>query len=156
MPQYIIREIKNDELLLLEPFLYEAIYQAEKNTLLYSVIYKPEIYVYIENFNEIDDLCLVVEVDNLVIGAAWARIVNGFGSVDENTPELVIAILEDYRNQGVGTTLMQEMLQSLYLNGYKQVSLSVQKENYAFELYIKLGFEIIKETNDDYIMLYKF
>lgn len=156
MPQYIIREIKNDELLLLEGFLYEAIYQVEKNTLPYSVIYKPEIYVYIENFNELDDLCLVVEVDSLVIGAAWARIVDGFGSVDEYTHELVIAILDDYRNQGVGTTLIQETLQSLHLNGYKQVSLSVEKENYAFELYIKLGFEIIKETNDDYIMLYKF
>ena len=39
--------------------------------------------------------------------------------------------------------------------GYKQASLSVQKINYAFHMYSKLGFVIIDENDEEYIMLYK-
>lgn len=37
--------------------------------------------------------------------------------------------------------------------GYKQVSLSVQKANYAVKMYLKLGFKTIKETEDEFVMV---
>ena len=50
---------------------------------------------------------------------------------------------------------MKRMLLELKKRGYKQVSLSVQKINYAFRMYSKLGFVIIDENDEAYIMLCK-
>jgi len=35
----------------------------------------------------------------------------------------------------------------------KKVSLSVQRENYAVGMYRKAGFEVWKETQDEYLMV---
>ena len=50
---------------------------------------------------------------------------------------------------------MKEMFSLLKSEGYQQVSLSVQKANYASKMYLKLGFEIIKTNEEDYIMICK-
>ena len=50
---------------------------------------------------------------------------------------------------------MQAMLTLLQTEGYKQVSLSVQKANYARKLYLKLGFQIVKTNEEDEIMVCK-
>ncbi|MBQ8079365.1 MAG: GNAT family N-acetyltransferase, partial [Oscillospiraceae bacterium] len=52
------------------------------------------------------------------------------------------------------TALMQSMLAVLKDAGYRQASLSVQKENYAARMYRKLGFRTIAETDEDYLMVY--
>ena len=51
--------------------------------------------------------------------------------------------------------MMKEMLSLLKAHGYKRVSLSVQKANYAAEMYRKIGFEIIRENGDEWIMLWR-
>lgn len=38
---------------------------------------------------------------------------------------------------------------------YKQASLSVQKTNYAVRMYRKIGFEIVDENDEEYIMICK-
>ena len=45
------------------------------------------------------------------------------------------------------------MLQFLREKGYKQASLSVQKANYAVRMYQKVGFEVIDENEEEYIMV---
>ena len=45
------------------------------------------------------------------------------------------------------------LLQLLREDGYMQVSLSVQKTNYAVRMYRKVGFEVLKETDEEYIMV---
>jgi ribosomal protein S18 acetylase RimI-like enzyme len=45
------------------------------------------------------------------------------------------------------------MIKHLQNNGYKQASLNVKKENYAVRLYKNMGFEIIGEGSEDYLML---
>ena len=67
-----------------------------------------------------------------------------------------ISLYKEYRHHGIGTALMKEMLSVLKQAGYQQASLSVQKENYAVKMYRNLGFEIIDENDEEYIMLYKF
>ena len=49
--------------------------------------------------------------------------------------------------------MMQKMIHFLKEKNYKQLSLSVQKENYAVSMYKKLGFLTIDENEEDYIML---
>ena len=61
--------------------------------------------------------------------------------------------MKEYRNYGIGTELMKKMLAELKACGHKQASLSVQKLNYAVKMYQKLGFQIIDENEEEYIMV---
>ena len=78
---------------------------------------------------------------------------NDYGHIDDESPSLSISVLEEYRGHGIGTKLLYEMLKRLKNDGYKRVSLSVQKENYAFKMYRKAGFEVFRENNEEYIMV---
>lgn len=152
---YLIRNIEKNEYKLLDDFLYEAIFiptGVEKPNR--DIIYKDELQVYIKNFGcNKGDYCLVAEVDNKVIGACWTRIMNDYGHIDNNTPSFAISIYEEYRGQGIGTKLMEKMLNILKLEGYKKASLAVQKMNYAVKMYKNVGFEIIDENDEEYIMI---
>lgn len=155
MNNYIIRKIKNDEYKILDDFLYEAIFIPEGvQKPPFSIIEKPELQVYIENFGKKDDYCLVAETENKIIGAVWVRIMDDYGHIDNNIPSLAISLYKDFRGQGIGTALLESMLSLLKSQGYEKVSLSVQKENYAYRMYLKAGFEVVGENNEEYIMLY--
>ena len=64
-----------------------------------------------------------------------------------------ISVLKEYRGLGIGSKLMKQILKALKEQGYKQVSLSVQKENYAVDMYKKVGFRILNENKEDCIMI---
>lgn len=154
-----VRELLPSEIYLLEDMLYEAIYQPDENNLIpRSVLTIPEVNAYIKDFGEkTNDYCLVADLDGEIVGAVWVRIISGeikgYGYMDDETPEFAISLFKKFRNQGIGTRLMEEMINYLRNAGYKQTSLSVQKENYAVKLYLKLGFKIISENDEDYTML---
>ena len=139
--------------------LYEAIYQPDEDSLIpRSVIDIPEVNVYIKDFGKWkDDYCLVADSDGDIVGAVWVRIISGeikgYGYVDNQTPEFAISLFKDYRNKGIGTQLMGRMIDYLRGKGYKQTSLNVKKENYAVKLYRKMGFVVIDESEEDYLML---
>lgn len=153
---YRIREIKESEYSVLPDFLYEAIFipgGTEKPPK--SIIEQPELQVYIADFGKTDDWCLVAEIKGKIAGAVWVRIMNDYGHIDDKTPSLAISLYEEYRSLGLGTALMRAMLQFLKDKGYKQTSLSVQKTNYAVKLYRKIGFEVVSENDEEYIMVCK-
>ena len=151
---YKIREIKESEYSVLSDFLHEAIFipkGMEKPPK--SIIEQPELQVYIEDFGKEDDWCFVAEIKEKIVGAAWVRIMNDYGHIDDETPSFAISLYEEYRNLGIGTALMGVMLQFLREKGYKQASLSEQKTNYAVRMYRKAGFEVINENEEEYIMV---
>lgn len=82
------------------------------------------------------------EVYCTVIGAVWTRIMNDYGHVDDDTPSFAISLYKEYRGQGIGTQLMEKMLELLRLQGYRKASLTVQKENYAVRLYEKVDLRL--------------
>lgn len=148
----IIREIKKEEYGLLDDFLYEAIYIPKGvNKPPRDITKVEELQVYIRDFGKKDDYCFVA-VSNKIVGAVWTRIMNDFGHIDNETPSLAISLYEEYRGKGIGTKLMEEILKVLKEKGYKAVSLAVWKENYAVNLYKKVGFEIIAENESEFIM----
>lgn len=152
--EYFIREMKPEEYYLLNDFLYEAIFIPEGEEIPpKDIIKKPELQVYVSDFGKKHDFALLAEVNQKVVGAIWCRIMNDYGHIDDNTPSLAVAVLKKYRKLGIGTELMHQMLLLLKKNGYQKVSLSVQKANYAVNLYLKSGFTIIHENADEYIML---
>ena len=154
--KYTIREMTAQEYPLLDDFLYEAIFVPEGvDPPSKSIITAPELQVYVKGFGvSKDDFALVAEVENKIIGAVWVRIMNDYGHIDDKTPSLAISLYKKYRGQGIGSSLIKEMLSLLQAHGYKHVSLSVQKANYATKLYQKIGFRIIKEIGDEWIMTY--
>ncbi|WP_434062949.1 N-acetyltransferase family protein [Faecalibaculum rodentium] len=118
--------MKPEEYPLLSDFLYEVIFIPEgMQKPDRTIIHQPELALYIEDFGQADDICLVADAGVTVAGAIWFRIMNDYGHVGEDTPSLAIALFEEYRNQGIGTVLMKAMLQRLKEAGYRQVSLSV-------------------------------
>lgn len=150
-----IREIKKQEYPLLDHFLYEAIFVPEGiEPPPKTIITTPELQVYVERFGELkDDLGLVAEVDGNIVGAVWVRIMNDYGHIDDETPSLAISLYKEYRGFGIGTAMMKEILALLKAQEYKRVSLSVQKANYAAKMYLKIGFEIVRENEEEYIMV---
>lgn len=154
--EYTIREIQKQEYPLLDNFLYEAIFIPEGiEPPPKSIISSPELQVYVEHFGESkDDWGLVAEVGGKIVGAVWVRIMNDYGHIDDETPSLAISLYKKYRGFGIGTAMMKEILTLLKSHRYSRVSLSVQKANYAAKMYLKIGFEIVKENEEEYIMVY--
>ena len=152
---YIIREILPEEYHLLESFLYEAIFVPEGMAAPpESIIEQPELQVYLTDFGKKkDDAGLVAKVGVKVVGAVWARIMDDYGHINDETPSLAISLFKEYRGLGIGTALVEEMLRVLKQRGYKQTSLAVQKANYAVDMYMKAGFEIVDENDEEYIMV---
>ena len=151
----MIREIRPEEFCLLTDFLYDAIFvppgeiPPDK-----SIIDKPELRVYTENFGGMkDDKCLVAYADGEIAGAVWCRIMDDYGHVDDETPSLALSVKKEYRRRGIGTALVREMLGLLRRSGYARVSLSVQKANFAVNMYTSLGFRIFSGNDREYIML---
>ncbi len=140
---------------MLEDFLYEAIFIPEGMEVPpRSVISLPELQTYIKDFGLLkDDFALVAEIEKQIVGAVWVRIINDYGHIDSSTPSLAISLYKDYRKHGIGIAMMKEMLNLLRNHGYKSVSLSVQKANYAAKMYQKLGFKIVNENKDEWIMI---
>ena len=155
---YKIREIKENEYPLLEDFLYEAIFIPEGvEPPPKSIVNEPELQVYIADFGtQTHDKALVAEIGNRVIGAVWVRIMNDYGHIDDRTPSFAISLYKEYRGRGIGTEMMKKMLAVLKTCGYKQASLAVQKANYAVKMYCDVGFEIVDENAEEYIMVKRF
>ena len=153
----LIRQIRQDETPLLNHFLYEAIFIPEGVAAPpQSIIENDDLQVYVRNFgHEPDDRCLVAECDGKIVGAVWTRIMHDYGHISDDTPSLAISLYKEYRNQGIGTELLERMIALLRDDGYSQVSLSVQKANYAVGMYRKAGFEVLQETDEELIMVCK-
>lgn len=101
-----IREIRDFEQPILENFLYEAIFQRDKNNLLpRDIINQPQLRIFIDDFGKPDDYCLVAELKQKIVGAVWTRIlcdeIKGFGNIDDKTPEFAISLYKEYRNRGI-------------------------------------------------------
>ena len=91
------------------------------------------------------------------VGAAWYRLFKenepGYGFVDEQTPELSIAVVPSRRGKGFGVELLEALLAQARREGYTQVSLSVEPDNPALRLYERHGFRKVGESGGSATML---
>lgn len=150
-----IRNIHPQEIPVLDDFLYEAIFIPQGvEPPPRSIIEQDDLQVYVRGFgDDPHDHCLVAEVDGKIAGAVWVRIMDDYGHVDDQTPSLAISLYPEYRGQGIGTQLLLQMMDLLRKEKYAQVSLSVQKENYALRMYQKAGFKIVEDRGEEVLMV---
>lgn len=152
-----IRKINVNEYKFLDDFLYEAIYIPEGvQKPPKTIINTPECQVYISDFGKKkDDICFVAEIEGVVGGAVWVRVMNDYGHIADGVPSFAISLYQQYRGYGIGTKLMKRMLVELEEKGYERTSLAVQKANYAVKMYKNVGFEIVDENEEEYIMVFR-
>jgi ribosomal protein S18 acetylase RimI-like enzyme len=65
----------------------------------------------------------------------------GFGFLGQSIPEIAMGVLPDYQGQGIGTQLLEELIQIGNERNMSAICLSVREDNSAaVRLYERLGF----------------
>jgi GNAT superfamily N-acetyltransferase len=112
---------------------------------------------YVDGWGRPGDLAVIAADGPNPVGAAWSRRFTadapGYGFVDEQTPELTIAVVPSKRQHGVGQELLDALLERAQAEGIGALSLSVQKGSPAVTFYERNGFEPVGEHADALIML---
>ncbi|GAA1569856.1 hypothetical protein GCM10009789_24240 [Kribbella sancticallisti] len=97
---------------------------------------------YVDGWMRPGDFGVIAE-DGGPIGAAWARLLTadrpGYGYVADDVPELSIGVAPGQRGRGVGRALLEALVAAAPEYG-SRLSLSVEPENRAADLYRSLGF----------------
>jgi GNAT superfamily N-acetyltransferase len=106
------------------------------------------VYRYVRNWGRPGDAGVLALEGPHPYGAAWYRVFTadepGFGFVDEQTPELTIAVVPSHRGKGAGKELLEALLERARDDGYEAVSLSTDRDQAAW--YERFGFETVGET----------
>ncbi len=112
---------------------------------------------YTENWGRPGDLALIAMEGGHPIGAAWLRRFTsaspGYGFVDDETPELTIAVVPSRRRHGIGQELLDALLEQARAAGHQSVSLSVEHGSPAVAFYERNGFAEVGEYHGAFTML---
>ncbi len=150
-----IRELRSCEYGLLDEFLYQTIFTApDEPRPPRTVTRAPELRAYIEGFgSRAGDAAVCAEADGRVVGAAWARLMRGYGFAGDGVPELAVSVLPGYRGRGIGTVLIEGLAARCAELGYPALSLSVQRANPAVRLYGRIGFREVAGDDAEAVMV---
>jgi ribosomal protein S18 acetylase RimI-like enzyme len=117
----------------------------------------PKVLGYVHGWGRPGDAGIISIINNEPVGVAWYRLFRknepGFGFVDEETPELSMAVRRDHRGVGLGELLLGELVARAKSNGYSSVSLSVEPDNPARKLYEKHDFKKFGESAGAWTMV---
>jgi ribosomal protein S18 acetylase RimI-like enzyme len=153
----IIRKLRHNESGLLRELFYHAIFMPEDaDPLPFSIVDHPDLVKYHQEWGREGDHAVVAELNGKIVGAAWCRLwkgeEKGYGYIKEDIPELSMAVIPEYRSMGIGTELLSKLFLDVKEAGFRALSISVEKRNRAANLYLRLGFTIIKDKSPDYLM----
>lgn len=91
-----------------------------------------------------DGGCIAEDGDDSSVGACWYRLFAadepGHGFVGTGVPELILGVNPVWRAQGVGRALLDAVVAQARNAGHARISLSVERGNYAINLYRTAGF----------------
>lgn len=104
----------------------------------------PKLAIYDEFYGfTTKDLGLYALVDNQLVGAAWVRRLNSDhgsnGYIDDNTPQLIMAVLPEFRGHGIGSAMIEQLCIEVAAL-YHQITLSIVEGARAINFYERHGF----------------
>ena len=106
------------------------------------------VYRYVKNWGRRGDAGVIAFEGRNPYGAAWYRLFRasepGFAFVDEETPELTIAVVPSRRGKGAGRELLEALLDRARASGYRAVSLSTDARQVQW--YEGFGFQTVAES----------
>jgi ribosomal protein S18 acetylase RimI-like enzyme len=133
-------------------FLWEMLYEASDAAAngvpdVAELRRHPDLARYVEGWGARTDMGVVAYDDTgTPIGAAWLRLLTGdakgYGYVDDETPEISIAVRPGSRGRGLGERMLRDLLDAA-ADRFASVSLSVRVDNPARRLYERLGFRAV-------------
>jgi GNAT superfamily N-acetyltransferase len=113
------------------------------------------VFRYVQNWGRRGDAGVIAFSGPNVYGAAWYRLfpeaAPGFGFVDEETPELTIAVVPSHRGHGTGGELIEALLAQARADGFARVSLSAEPGQTGF--YEKHGFQELEREDGTVTMV---
>jgi GNAT superfamily N-acetyltransferase len=112
---------------------------------------------YVDNWGRAGDLAIIEHETGNRVGAAWLRLFTtdepGYGFVDEQTPELTIAIVPSRRRHGLGQELIDALLEKAQAEGHAAFSLLVEADSPAVPFYERNGFERVGKSDGGLVMV---
>lgn len=115
------------------------------------IVLRDYLALYYEEWGRPGDVGLVAEIRGRRAGAAWYRMFtegrHGDGFVDEETPELSIAVIPGSRGRGIGRALLERLEAEARAAGLAQVALSVNADNPAKRLYVRCGYRDLASSD---------
>jgi ribosomal protein S18 acetylase RimI-like enzyme len=113
---------------------------------------------YVKGWGRPGDTVLIAIEDGFPVGAGWYRLFRddepGYGFVDDETPELAIAVVPSRRGRGVGDALLTALCERAQAEGHRALSLSVERSNGALvSFYEKHGFRRVHEDGGDSVTM---
>jgi GNAT superfamily N-acetyltransferase len=117
------------------------------------VLSAPRTAHYIAGWPRDTDLGVIAEASGERIGAAWLRFLPaadpGYGFVAPDVPELTIGVAVHWRGRGAGRGLLRAIAGQAGSAGIRRISLSVERKNFAWKLYISEGYQIVDSSDKD-------
>ncbi|MGH3066192.1 MAG: GNAT family N-acetyltransferase, partial [Gaiellaceae bacterium] len=109
---------------------------------------------YVKGWGRPGDTALIAVEGAFPVGAGWYRLFRrdqpGYGFVDEETPELAIAVVPSRRGRGLGEALLSALCDRAKADGHRALSLSVERGNEVLvSFYEHHGFERVTEDSGE-------
>ncbi|QFG00329.1 GNAT family N-acetyltransferase [Psychrobacillus glaciei] len=132
-----IRSLERHDIPFLRDMVYESAFVPEgQKPFPRTILNEPSVSKYVAGWGEQSgDIGLIAEKEEQKIGAIWLRL------FDDETPEIGIAILKEFRGKGIGNALMRALETEAKNYGYQKLCLSVDPRNPACRLYEQFGYE---------------
>jgi ribosomal protein S18 acetylase RimI-like enzyme len=151
-----------------EPFLWEMLREAaswrlapdEPRPSPDELEAEPCLAHYVAGWGRAGDAGMVAEAGGHAVGACWLRSFttedHGWGFMDPEVPELSLAVAPEWRRRGIGTRLVNAVVELALEHGLSAVSLSVEPDNPARTIYLRVGFRKVAVNDGSWTMVRRF